>query len=131
MTAINMIDDLLDDIPIEREEWWVHFNHSSSDDPNAWGDRTPADEYGDANVYSSAIVGSNDHAPVLDIDLPARLVPSSTEGHSHLYFDVAVPWPAYKKLLFALLECGLVEPGYVNASIERGATFVRKPGVVK
>lgn len=27
------------------------------------------------------------HSPVLDIDFPARLLPSTTEGHFHSYLD--------------------------------------------
>lgn len=67
------------------------------------------------------------HAPVLDIDVPAQLIPSSTAGHGHLYIDVAMPWPMYEKLLRVLAECGVIEQGYADVSIMRGATYVRTP----
>lgn len=71
------------------------------------------------------------HLPVLDIDIPHKLVPSSTEGHSHLYLDVPVKWDDYVKLLRLLAQIGVLEYGYVDASINKGATMVRKPGVKK
>lgn len=71
------------------------------------------------------------HLPALDIDLPCQLRPSSTPGHFHLLIDHPVRWCDYVDLLHALAACGIVEPGYVSASIERGATFLRLPGVKK
>lgn len=93
------------------------------------------------------------HAPVLDLDhsdnpvgvcafignwLRKRgyqthendfmLIPSSTEGHFHLYIDVALPWPTYSELLVRLGDEKILEDGYVSVSLARGATFVRKPG---
>jgi len=44
-----------------------------------------------ANVVSSLLTNGN-HAPCIDLDVPAMLVPSSTPGHSHLYIDIEVPW---------------------------------------
>lgn len=71
------------------------------------------------------------HRPVLDIDFPAKLVPSSTPGKFHLYLDKPMTWPVYEKLLTALADAGIIEPGYANASIDRMATFVRLPWVKK
>lgn len=71
------------------------------------------------------------HRPVLDIDFPAKLIPSSTEGHFHLYLDKEMTWEQYEKLLLALVEADILEPGYVSASIARGHTCVRLPGVSK
>lgn len=85
----------------------------------------------EANLVSSATGNGDWHLPVLDIDVPHRLVPSSTEGHSHLYFDVPVKWEDYVTLLEALANAGIVERGYVEASKAKGATMVRKPGVTK
>lgn len=64
------------------------------------------------------------HFPVLDIDFPCRLVESETPGHHHLFIDKAVTWDAYVGVLAALAAAGIIEPGYANASIARGATFV-------
>lgn len=65
------------------------------------------------------------HAPVLDIDYPARLVPSSTPGHFHLYLDKPMPWPRYAFLLWALSVAGIIEPGYARAGLRRRGTFAR------
>lgn len=71
------------------------------------------------------------HYPVLDLDLPVYVVPSSTPGHSHVYIDALLPWAKYCKLLDVLAECGLVEEGYVAASKARGHTALRLPWVRK
>lgn len=71
------------------------------------------------------------HAPVLDIDFQVFVIPSSSRGHFHLYIEKPVPWSAYKKLLVALAECGIIQEGYADASIDRGATYVRMPWVTK
>lgn len=102
-----------------------------------------ADEYGyaywvrenclieDAEVISSELLGTDLHAPVLDIDIPAALVPSSTEGHFHLYIDQPMTWRKYKRLLKAMAAAGLLEKGYVKASIRRKHTALRVPWVKK
>jgi hypothetical protein len=71
------------------------------------------------------------HFPVLDLDFPCELVPSTTLGKFHLYMDKKVTWLAYQNVLTAMAEAGLLEPGYVAASIAAKATFVRKKGVFK
>ncbi len=71
------------------------------------------------------------HAPVLDLDFPAALVPSSTPGHYHLYLDTLVPHDKYVALLNALAEAGVIQRGYANASQARGYSAVRAPWVEK
>lgn len=71
------------------------------------------------------------HKFLIDLDMPAKVVPSSTPGHCHLFIDHAMTWDTYEKLLIALADAGLVEPGYVNASIDQGYTTVRLPHVRK
>ena len=78
----------------------------------------------DANLVSSALPDGR-HAPVLDLDVPAKMIPSSTEGHHHLYIDVPMTWRKYKKLLRTLGKVGILEPGYVGASISRGRSHAR------
>lgn len=85
----------------------------------------------EANLVTSQIAGSDLHKPVIDIDLPAVLLPSSTPGHHHLFIDKPMSWETYVKLLDAMVEAGLVEPGYVNASVNRGYSSVRLPWVRK
>lgn len=78
----------------------------------------------DANLLSSE-VGSDMHAPVIDIDLPCRLWPSRTPGHHHLFIDKPMKWWKYRLILWALKVAGVVEPGYYKACVARRAGFVR------
>jgi hypothetical protein len=94
-------------------------------------ERTITVDVGEANLITSRVAGTELHKPVLDIDLPATLLPSSTPGHFHLLIDHEMPWNTFVELLEALVKAGLVEPGYVNASLERGYTAVRLPWVRK
>ena len=71
------------------------------------------------------------HKPVLDIDLPVKVLPSSTEGHHHLFIDKEMSWEDYEKLLNVLVEVGIVEPGYRNASVARKHSAVRLPWIKK
>jgi len=77
------------------------------------------------------IFAEDTHKVVIDLDHSAQLIASSTPGHHHLIIDHEMPWSLYQKLLDVLAECGLVEPGYVSASRERGYTAVRLPWVRK
>lgn len=83
-----------------------------------------------ANLVSS-LCDDGRHMPVLDIDLPCRLVPSSTLGHFHLYIDVPMEQEPYLRLVDALAEAGIVQKFYAEAARLRGATFVRPPWVTK
>lgn len=78
----------------------------------------------DANLVSSLLPNGN-HAPVIDIDLPCRLVASKTPGHFHLYIDKEMTWGQYSNLLDALKYAGVVEPNYVTVSKKRRMTNVR------
>jgi hypothetical protein len=91
--------------------------------------------YDEADVITSELVDLSGkaewHAPVLDIDFPAMLIPSTTPGHYHLYLEKAVPHRQYMKLLKALGSAGIIEPGYAAVSRKRGHTAVRLPWVQK
>lgn len=89
------------------------------------------DQLAEGNLISSQtdVVGA--HMPCIDIDVPCRLVPSSTPGHYHLYFDVLVHSDEYFGMLEAMADAGIVEDGYVRASEARGMSLVRRPGVTK
>jgi hypothetical protein len=68
------------------------------------------------------------HKPVIDIDgINMLLEPSGTAGNFHLYIDHEIEWPKYLKLLEAMTDCGLVQPGYLEAAKRRGYTSVRVP----
>lgn len=84
----------------------------------------------EANLVSSRLVNDM-HAPALDIDLPCKLIESSTPGHFHLYIEKEITWRRYKVLLTALAEAGIIESGYAQSSIRKGQSFLRKPGVKK
>jgi hypothetical protein len=71
------------------------------------------------------------HKPLLDIDMPVTLIPSSTPGHYHLLIDHEMSWSEYASLMRALAEAGILEQGYVMASLERGFSAVRLPWIAK
>lgn len=74
---------------------------------------------------------ANRHAPVLDIDFQAQLIPSSTPGHYHLYLDKEMSWWRYKRLLKSLYKAGIIEKGYYKGSLQTKQTLVRKPTIRK
>jgi hypothetical protein len=94
------------------------------------GEHVPVDDIESAHI----ILSKNDdafHRPVLDIDFPAALIPSSTPGHFHLYLDKTLTERAYMRLLDALAEAGIIEQGYASVSEARGYTSARLPWVKK
>lgn len=118
-----------------EEDWRLPRVHKFVKVLNATGDDYQGDDAvttseQEANVVTSYL-GGELHAPVLDIDFGAQLIPSSTPGHFHLYFEKAMTWDNYCGLLKALGDVGILEAGYVKASLRRGYSSVRKPGVYK
>ena len=91
------------------------------------GDEEQVPNITDANLVGSKVQGKETHLPVLDIDVPAMLVPSSTPGHHHLYVNIEIPWEKYERLLDMLVEVGWIEPNYAEVCKLREATFVRTP----
>lgn len=95
--------------------------------------------FNEVNVVTSRRIDGDDwlgwddplHAIVLDLDVPAYLIPSSTPGHSHLYIDVGIEKKRYFGLLDSLAEVGVLESGYVSASKQRGFTCLRLPWIKK
>lgn len=71
------------------------------------------------------------HALLLDVDRPAWLIPSSTEGHAHLYVDLDCSWRDLRRFLRAAARIGLIEPGYARASEQRKHTALRLPWIRK
>ncbi|MFW6598142.1 hypothetical protein ACOCHS_06390 [Propionibacteriaceae bacterium Y2011] len=87
-----------------------------------------------ANIVCSDLIAPHKpsmHYPVIDLDIPVTLIPSSTPGHSHLYIDTAVPWDKFVDVLQALAHAGIVEQGYADASVRRGYSAVRLPWIKK
>lgn len=90
----------------------------------------------DDNLITSLVVpqgpfDERKHKIMLDLDVPAKLVPSTTEGHTHLYIDIEVPDADYLSLLDVLAHVGIIERGYAQASQRRGHTSLRLPWVTK
>lgn len=83
-----------------------------------------------ANLVSSKC-SNGKHAPVIDVDIPIYVVPSSQLGHHHLYIDKEISWNNYVRILKALESAGIIETGYLKASLEREYTAVRPVGITK
>lgn len=115
---------------MERQPYFLEAFNTDYDE-NGGENRQPC-ELEQANLISSEVIGRPGwHAPALDIDLPCTLVESTTPGHFHLYIDHAMDLTDYLALLEALAAAGIIEWGYFFAAMRRGATFLRKPGVLK
>ncbi len=84
----------------------------------------------EANLVSSKCL-TGKHAPVIDVDIPIYVVPSSQLGHHHLYIDKEISWNSYVRILKALASAGIIEDGYLKASLEREYTAVRPIGITK
>lgn len=111
-------------------EFWKVLRWATTSD-EAEGDREQATTHDDADIISSKIINHDLHTVMLDLDVPAQLVPSSTPGHSHLYIDVTMSWRTYARLLRALADAGVIERGYMHASIARRFTALRLPWIKK
>jgi hypothetical protein len=83
-----------------------------------------------ANLISS-LCDSGKHAPVIDIDVPISVYPSSQLGHNHLYIDKEITWTQYTRILKALAAAGIVEDGYLKACLSKGYSCVRPIGTIK
>ena len=71
------------------------------------------------------------HRPVLDLDIPVTVLPSSKEGHSHLVIDKLMTFDRLIEFMECLAMFGILEKGYVNVSEARGGAHIRVPWVVK
>lgn len=114
--------------------WKAEFEPNEDYDHDKYVSRVEVSDENEANAVSSELAGDGrgTHTVMVDIDLPAQLIRSSTEGHYHLYVDIPpVSWEKYEAWLKASVEIGLIEEGYQRASSERKATFLRVPWVKK
>lgn len=88
----------------------------------------------DANLVSSRAVVRNGkayHYPLLDIDFPVERIPSSHEGHYHLYFNKLLTWEDYHKVLTVLAEVGIIQQGVLKAAEISEETCLRLPWIKK
>lgn len=108
-----------------------------SDDPAGFGE--PVESVTDidaANVITSKVAHlvnlfGQRHKVMVDVDMPCKVVPSTTPGHFHLYIDREMSWHDYKLLLGTLERVGIISTGYHDASILRGFTTLRLPWIKK
>jgi hypothetical protein len=90
----------------------------------------------EANIVTSELTSNSstfadEHKLLIDLDVPACLIPSTTPGHSHLYIDVTTSSTRLFKVLDALADAGAVERGYAEASRARGYSALRLPWIKK
>lgn len=90
----------------------------------------PEPNHKKANLVGS-LCDDGYHMPALDIDLPCKLVPSTTKGHFHLYIDHPMSFVAYKKLVQAFIDAGIVEPNIMKYMEMNGMTTLRPKHIKK
>ena len=112
----------------DRPEFWV----KNLEEANAVSSLIRSNEFSIFDQESKKSIDWKQlHLPVLDIDMPCVLTPSTTPGHHHLLIRKAMPWSDYVKLLDVLAEVGILEEGFVGAAKRRGQTWVRTPWTQK
>lgn len=120
---------MLPDFLLQRK--FRHFDDTidrDSETITGWSEATEVDTYDEANlVCSDLTLSDNYHSPCIDLDMPCILVDSRSSGHSHLYINQTMTKSDYFKLLKTMMEVGLVQKGFYEASVERGYTACRKP----
>jgi len=88
-----------------------------------------------ANLVSShsfSSGGTEYHYPLIDLDIDAKLIPSSTLGHHHLLINKLMTKENYDKLLRVLHEVGIIQTGIIELQWEKeGFTAIRLPGEKK
>jgi hypothetical protein len=82
-----------------------------------------------ADIVSSTLRDGSGHVLMLDVDYPVYHVPSTAQGHGHLYFDMPKPLTteAMAEIVTVLGKYGVIEEGYAGASVRRGYTSLRPP----
>lgn len=137
-TAISFLNDELKKRVITRNGLVVlsakqieDYNTGSSDCPNIEIVPTLAFDEDDCHLVSSMTINGM-HKPVLDIDLPVLLEPSSSPGKFHLIIDKELSANEYDKLINTLVEVGILQKGIKKYQWDKnGFTAVRLPGVMK
>ena len=69
--------------------------------------------------------------PSFEVKVPMRALPSSTDGHFHLYFDAEVTAAAHETLLDAFEGAGLIGGDFRALAKRNGTTLLVKPGLRK
>lgn len=128
------IPDFVGPRPLYRQEDLnLNLNWKELEDEAKTARPDEVDTPEDANLIGSKadILEPDGHLPVIDMDLPCHLEPSTTPGHFHLYVNKVVAWDKYVAVLKAMYEAGLVEEGFYEMTVSRGESFVRPPWVAK
>src|SRR5881398_984978 len=99
----------------QNEKLDIDFASTEYDGSNA---HVPVERMKDANALSSK-TKSGHHKVLLDLDVEHYYVPSSTEGHGHLYINVDLSTAQYNVLLFTLQHLGIIQKGFAFLSIKR------------
>lgn len=84
----------------------------------------------ESNLVGSLLLNGN-HRPVLDLDFDCQLIPSSTEGHYHLYINKEVEPARWEELVIALRNANILQPGFADGSIRCKQNTVRPPWIKK
>jgi hypothetical protein len=98
---------------------------------------TPDGQWCDEGPEATLVVSMleddpNMHMPALDLDgMEVFVVPSSTPGNYHLYINRPMTWQQYKRLMKVMVDVGLVQRGYYDASVRRGYSALRTPWTKK
>lgn len=107
------------------------FHSEAVDDMSKWPSPCePEPDTKKANLVGS-LCADGSHMPALDIDLPCELLPSTTKGHFHLYIDKPMSFMAYKKLVQAFIDAGIVEPNIMKYMELNGVTTLRPQNIKK
>lgn len=128
------LDKLTEPIPLRVRGFKADLSADSETTPDgrAYWHEKPVDILSETPNLVSSLCVDGKHRPALDIDVPVRVIPSSTGDHWHLYFPtVELDAEQYWKLLDALVEAGIVGYGFAYHSKRRGASWLRLPGVKK
>lgn len=113
--------------PGVRKLWFKDMQQATgSSDPHGGSepDRRVVETLAEATMIGAESFVSGSYYPTLDIDFPCQLQESETPGHHHLLIDKAMTWEQYVVLLQALNYAGIIEDGYLSASLARKDTFV-------
>lgn len=57
-----------------------------------------------------------------------KVIPSTTNGHFHLFIDKPMMWAEYKRLLTALRDAEIIGSNFFNLSIKEQKSFLFLPG---
>ena len=71
------------------------------------------------------------HMPALDLDCEHMYWESSTPGHGALLINVPMDWDDYLRLIDLLEELGIIQPGFAEATRQRGYSALRTPWTKK